>query len=336
MKMQLLIATNDNDYAEHLSNTLAEYHSAAIDVSVCSTTELLKEQLDSRRFDVALLEPSMTEAVDLQSINLPLLLWSEDIAHENAVDCMKIRKYQRISTMVSNILELYSGCVSNGRSVFTKKARVTVVWSPAGGVGKTTTALAFCAGKAAEDKQVLYLDMESFSSIRAYFEETGKSISSIFEMLETGEGNIGLLIKGICQKDSASAISYFCRPDNFDDMNVLAPENVVTLITACSEVADEIVIDMSCACDERTKNVFELADRILLVTDSTRTAQTKFSQFVSQNDVFQRIRGKSTLVANRGANVSGALVDSVVFLPFIQSADSTTVFKTLSNVNFEL
>ena len=332
MKTQLLIATDDLDYAEHLSNTISDKHADIIEVCVCSTAERLREQLPNRRFDAALLEAPLAEGVDMEAVRLPLLLWSEDCGaaatgHEGY---KKIRKYQRISLMVSNVLELVAKSQVNDCGLSTKRACITSVWSPAGGVGKTTAALALCARRASEGKQALYLDLEPFSSVNAYFDGEGRSISAAFEMLESGEGNIKMLARSILKHDAMSEIAYFCRPENYDDMNILSAEQITELIDACCEVTDELIIDLGGQCDERTRKVFELSDRVFLVTDSSGSAKMKYAQFVSQHNVFQRIKGKSTLVANKGAMVGGQLVTEVICFPLVQSDDSATIYKTLA------
>jgi len=362
MLIKTLIATGDCDYSEHLSNALSGNHSDAIDVCVCSTADNLRELLAVRKFDVALLEAPLIGDNDLHGIRLPLLLLSDDgnaMLHdfEDAGDpsgqtgssqferaanrlagvsgeLKSIRKYQRISSIAGSVLEQYSKVLTDEYDPESKKASITVVWSPAGGVGKTTVALAYAANRVSDGKQVLYLNLENFSSSPVYFAETGKSISAVFEMIESQEGNIKLLIRGIRQFSSDAGVSYLGRPGNFDDMNILSSEDVVALITACSDSADELIIDMSSACDERTRQAFELADRILLVTDPSSTAQTKYSQFVSQHNVFENIRMKSVLVANRGASVGDSLVGAVVRLPIVQSTDPTVVYKALSCNSF--
>ena len=332
MKTQLLVATADCGYAEHLSNVLSEYYSDVIDVSMCGAAEDFEERLAARKFDIALLEADMVEKGGLQSIRLPLVLWSENEQTSEVPDGIKtIRKYRRISSMVGEVLELYAKSLKNGSSACSKRARVTAVWSPVGGVGKTTAALAYAERKAAEGKQALYLDLQPFSSVGAYFSGGGRSISAVFEMIETEEGNVGMLTRSIRQQDNGSGISYFCCPENYDDMNILTPESTASLIDACLELADDLVIDMSCACDGRTRIVFELADRILLVTDASRTAQIKFSQFAAQHNIFRHIREKATLVANKGAIISEPLADEVISLPLVQSPDAVAVYKTLSS-----
>jgi len=333
MKTQLLVATSDAEYAEHLSNMLSEHHSDVIDVSLCRSGEKLREQLKSRKYDVALLEEDMIWEGDLLSIRLPLVLWSENEFSSEVPDGIKkIRKYQRISSMVGEVLELYAKGLKNGCGPCSKRARITAVWSPMGGVGKTTVALAYAERKASEGKQSLYLDLQPFSSLGVYFAAAGRSISAVFEMIETEEGDAGMLMRSIKQQDSGSGISYFCRPENYDDMNILTPEGLTLLIETCAELTEDLVVDMSCLCDSCTQKIFELADRILLVTDASRSSQIKFSQFATQHNIFQHIRDKTTLIANRGARITDTLVDDVIYLPLVQSPDAVAVYKTLSGI----
>ena len=302
-------------------------------MSLCGTPERLNEQLSTRKYDIALLDAAMIEEGSLASVRLPLALWSDNENSSEIPDGIKkIRKYRRISSMVGEVLELYAKGLKSVSGAGSKRARVTAVWSPMGGVGKTTAALAYAERKTSEGKQALYLDLQPFSSVSAYFADSGRSISSVFEMIETEEGDVGMLIRSIWQQDSESGITYFCRPENFDDMNILTPASIALLIEACASLTEELIVDMSCFCDARTLKVFELADRILLVTDATLAAQIKFSQFAAQHNIFQHIREKTTLVANRGAIVSEPLVDDVVSFPLVQTSDATAVYKTLSGL----
>lgn len=338
MKIKLLIATPDTDYAEFLSSRIAERHMDAADVSVCSSLEGLQDSLMDRKFDAALLEASLLEGADLCNIQLPLLLWTEDMNASDTLDTFKkIRKYQRVSSIVSCVQEQYAKVATDGRGFDQDKAHISVVWSPAGGVGKTTVALAYAAKKVSEGKRVLYLDLELFSSSSVYFDETGKGISTIFEMLENHEGNIKILIQGIRRYNSETGIAYFCRPDNFDDMNILTSENVSVLIDACAcaGATDELVIDMSCLCDERTQRIFDLADRVFLVTDMTTTSQTKLYQFATQHHIFENIRNKAIHIANKSAALGEPLTDTVISLPYVQTANAAIVYRTLVSYRFE-
>jgi Mrp family chromosome partitioning ATPase len=337
MRAKLLIASTDKDYTEHLSNRILEHHADAIDATICSSLELMRELLSAKKFDVALLEEVFIGDADLYAIHLPLLLWAEDEnATDSKTDLKKIRKYQKVSSIVAEVLEKCAKVSADIHGLDPEKAQITAVWSPSGGVGKTSVALAYAAKKALEGKQVLYLNLEPFSSVQVYFSETGRSISTVFEMLENHDGNAGMLIRGIRQLDADTGIAYFCRPENFDDMNILSTENVAELINACAGVMEEVVVDMSCLCDERAQQVFEYADKAFIVTDASITAQTKLLQFTAQHHVFERIKDKAFLVANKGAVINNQLTDAIIMLPLVKSVDASTVYKTLSGCSFEM
>ncbi|MDR0491523.1 MAG: hypothetical protein LBH28_09810 [Oscillospiraceae bacterium] len=331
MKIRLLIAADDIEYTEHLSNFLSEKYSDTFFVSVCIASERLLELLSAQDFDVALLDTSLIGSTAIGSVRMPLLLWDEnEFLSDTCCNFARISKYQRISSIVGEILENYAKVSTPGICLDSDKSSITAIWSPAGGVGKTTVALAYASGKAANGESVLYLNLEHFSSTQAFFANVGKSISSVFEMLEKNEGNLQMLIRGILCHDTGTGVSYFCKPDNFDDMNILSAEDIATLTMSCAGITDELIIDLPCTCDERIRQVFEYADRVLLVTDQTSAAQAKLRQFASQHSVFERIRGKAALIANKGASFAEPFIEVSAFLPFVQSADASAVYKTLS------
>ena len=329
MRVKLLIATTDTVYAKLISDSISKNHTDIIDVSVCGEINNFIEALTKKRYDIALMDAEFMEAADTQVINLPMLLWTgHEPASEKNGKCAIIPKYQRISSTVSAILRQYAEVSKNNRDMMLKCANITAVWSPSGGAGKTTVALAYAASRAAEEKEVLYLNLEDFSSIPGYFKETGTSISAVFEMLDSNEGDIKMLVQGIRRRDNG--IMYLCSPDNFDDICILTSENVKSLVTSCAQTADELVIDLSCACDSRTRKVFELADTVLIVTEATTTAEAKLTQFSSQHNVLESILEKTMIVANKGAAAALPLIDAVIRLPFVQSDDETAVYKALS------
>jgi MinD-like ATPase involved in chromosome partitioning or flagellar assembly len=333
MKTNLLICTADTAYAEHLSRHLSERHADAFEVCVCLESGSLHDTIKSQTFDAALIDPGLSVGADLRPVRVPLLIWSEESDDAEASgEYKRVRKYQRISSIVAEILTSCAEMLSDARVEDLEKARVTVVWSPAGGVGKTTVALAYAAKKVADGKETLYLDMEHFSSVPVYFHEAGTSISSVFEMLENGSGNIQMLIRAIRKQDNGDGIAYISRPDNYDDMNILSAEDAATLLRACCGVAEEVVVDMPCVCDARTRKLFEIADKIFLVTDATAAARTKVSQFVTQHNVYGGIKAKLAVVANRGATVSDTPTPSpeIVALPHVASYNAQAVYRSLA------
>ena len=333
MKIKLLIATADSNYAEHLSNILSEKYANTFEVSVCSSAERLQDLLAANRFDAGLLEHNFTFADNLKSISLPLVFINE-AGFAGSIDngLKKIRKYQRISSIVGNILENYAEIDKNTGTFGINNAHITAVWSPAGGTGKTTVALAYAARKVYGGKQATYLNLENFSSTSVYFQENGKSISKVFEKLES---NVHMFLMGIRQQDSGTGIAYFGGPENYDDINILTADDIETIISACAAGTDELVIDLSSYCDQRIQRVFSLADTILIICDQSGTSQAKLKQFINQHNIFRQTQAKTILINNKGARVTEAEIKKTIQLPHVQSTDPVAVYKALSGGNFE-
>ena len=335
MRIKLLIATGDADYAEHLSNMLSERHGDDFEVGVYTSAAGLRDFMAANPYDAALLESDFLSAAPLNAVRLPLLLVGETgaVAGEGTDAVRKILKYQRISSLAGKIMEYYAE-VSAGLSGFGgRRARVTAVWSPAGGAGKTTVALAYAASRVSAGKQAVYLSLENFSSTAAYFPETGPSISRLFEKLEA---NAQMFQKGIRQLDAGTGVAYFCGPDNYDDLNVLSAEDMESLIGACAEDTDELVVDLSSQCDRRTQAILALADTVMLVCDFSAASQAKLRQFMNQHSIFGQIRTKAVLVNNKGAQFAAPDLSRTIQLPVVHAADPGAVFKTLSGGRFDL
>ncbi|WP_195986090.1 hypothetical protein [Clostridium sp. D33t1_170424_F3] len=331
MKIQLLIATQDTDYSDHLSAVLLDKYAKSFEVSTCSSAARLSEMLSAHRYDAALLDPELAAEKPLKEVALPLLLWDEITGAGAQTESFgAVRKYQRVSAIVEDVLGKYAGISGKKEFPESGSAHVAAVWSPAGGTGKTTVALAYAAQCVANGKQTVYLDLEYFSSVPVYFSNDGKSISEAFG--KQG-GNLVLLLQSIRRQDDGSGIFYFCRPNNYDDMNVLSVRDVQELVAAAASGADEVVLDLSAACDERCRSLLKLADTVLAVVDGSQKCRVKWEQFCSQHDLFEQIRPKCILVGNMGAQ-AGAAVERSVTLPYVPSDNPVSIYKSLSAVNF--
>lgn len=328
MKVRLLIATEDTDYSNYLSEVLRSRYADMVDPYLCSTVERAADALEKNHYHVGLFSPSFAREIGPGGAELSLILWDE----RNLVDFAgeqweSIRKYQRISSIMEDVLERYARIAKSSGGLNENNAHITLVWSPAGGTGKTTVALAYAAQCVAREKKTLYLNLEFFSSSSIYFANDGKSISEAFEKMS---GNRELLLQSIRRQDRGSGIYYFCSPNNYDDINALTEEDIEDLIRAVAQGMDELVVDLPSICDGRCANLMRLAQRILIVTDGSRRSKTKWEQFQTQHNTFEMISDKITLVGNKGVQLRNEQVNSVVLLPYINSDNPVSIYKSLS------
>lgn len=332
MKVRILIALSDNAYLERLTCVMSEQYANLLEITACSSKDNLQQILRNDRVDVVLVDLELVDALDRTAVRMPMLLW-DGMADISTVDknLRIIKKYQRISAITAAVLEYYS-TLPNNDPMLEDGAEIITVWSPAGGCGNTTVALAYAAQAVSSGRKTIYLDLEPFSSVDVYFAAGGKSISSVFERLDA---NPELLLQSMQQKDNSSGICYFNKPDNYDDINELTGDDIKTLVRACARICDTLVVDYSGACNKHAKILFEVSRKVLIVVNDETASQKKWTQFCTQHSAFETIREKAVLVKNRGAaKTSDNGVASTVLLPVVQSADPIVVYKTLSSGYF--
>lgn len=331
MKIQLLIASMDSSYVEHISSVLAEKYADTFELSICSNENSMLEQVGRRSFEVALFDPAMVNGKELKSVRLPVLLWDGQTALDSGVAALKkIKKYQRISSIVSELLEEYAQIAKGNSGFDDSHGLITAVWSPSGGSGKTTVALAYAAQRVAEGAKTVYLDFQLFSCAAAYFPQSGKSISSVFEQLDS---RVALLLQSIRQQDNESGIFYFKQVENYEDIQILEPNDVAELLRSCTHGVDEVVVDLSSVLDEKVRSILTLADKVFLVSDASKTGVAKWEQFCLQRSFYENVLTKAILVANRGGRMNWGQSENTIMLPCVKSNDPIVVYKTLS-MNF--
>ncbi len=330
MKIRLIIVTKEREYAELFYDGAASKRDL-VDIDICTSYEKLDAMLQQGRYDVVLAERDAVDYVDPSRVKLILLLWNQKQGMSEYVQEMPmVKKYQRISGILSDVQGQYAK-VAPEHFGASDKGRITAVWSPAGGTGKTSVALASAVRSALNGRKTTYLDLEYFSGTEALFERSGKSLSTVFTQLS---GNLALQMQSIRLEDSNTNVNYFSPPSNYDDMNELTEEDILALVRAASGSAEELVVDLSSLCDRKNRAIFEVADRILLVVDQSAVAAAKLQQFMNQNSVFHTYLDKITVVANKGASVKLPENVDVVRLPLVHSVDPVSVYTTLSAKSF--
>lgn len=327
MKIRLIIVTKERTYAERFFSGAASKRDA-VDIDICTSYDRLDGMLRGGKYDVALSEPEAVDYMDLRQVKLAVLLQDPKRA-VSYPDMARVVKYQRISTILSEIQGLFAQ-VAPEQFHSGSGGRVTVVWSPAGGVGKTTVALASAVRASSDGKKATYLDLEAFSGTPALFQQEGKSLSQAFAHLS---GNLAMQLQSIRLEDGQTGLRYFSPPSNFDDMNELTEEDLLQLVQAAAEGSDELVVDLSSSCDKRTVALLKAADRILLVVDGSPVAQAKLRQFTQQNSIYATYQDKMTLVVNKGGSMDLPGVPKVS-LQLVHTTDPVSVFTTLSAKRF--
>ena len=142
MKIRLILATSDKEYAERFAAGVSDSH-GTMEISVCTNLEKLGELVQEEYYDICLADPEALAKFNHDFVKLTVTLWN---THANGAlgenTPHRVRKYQRISSIVSQLIRMYAD-VADKSALSGNPADITVVWSPSGGCGKTTVAVAY-------------------------------------------------------------------------------------------------------------------------------------------------------------------------------------------------
>lgn len=330
MRIRLLIADGDTSYLKRINDILVEEYYDVLDTTICLSRERLQELAVSARFDIGLISCDFVSADVIHCIRMPLLLWDHTKDQVKPADLPTIRKYQRVSKLINQVLNKYAAISPGYGNEDQNYGAVWGFWSPGGGCGQTALAIGCASKEAALGKRVLYLDLESFSSAPSYFQEPGNSISAVFELLE---GNVELAIQSNMTLDARTGVYFFGVPENYGDISALDCEDIQKLVRAAASYVDLVVIDMFDGYDERVKMLFEYADRLFFVYDQTIVSQKKLLQFIAQSGGISQFDNKVRILANKGAET--AILNEVkpISIPIYQGSTSA-ICAALSSVSY--
>ncbi|MBQ8231853.1 MAG: AAA family ATPase [Lachnospiraceae bacterium] len=300
MNISVAIADVNRDYLERLVEVLEDYED--LSVSMFTNADRLEQALQTKRFDIVLFDPDISEKkISFYNTKLSMCLYSEEARNAGLyADCDKVIKYQRVSKIYKEVIKAYAdkaGYLADFDN--SQRTKILAVYSPIGGCGKTTIALALANKLSAYGKNVLFLSMEQLDSsslVNAHTEET-EGITVLIE--SAGENaSFQLKLKGIIKK-GFNNISYIEGFERFVDYNTVSQEemfDVVDKIRKCGS-CDVVVVDMQSSMDGIGKAVFEQADNIVVVDRSGELPSRKMDMF-AQQALVREYAGKMCKISN--------------------------------------
>jgi pilus assembly protein CpaE len=150
-----------------------------------------------------------------------------------------------------------------------RAGHVLVVYSPVGGVGKTTIATSLASGLMKEDVKVLLIDADlQFADIGTFLNLTPQS--TITEVAEdVNDLDTELFENIVATHDSGLKVLTGPTRPEFADALWDRPETISTIIQKVRGSYDFVVVDTGTRLDQTLSNVLEHATRILLVGTPT-------------------------------------------------------------------
>lgn len=189
--------------------------------------------------------------------------------------------------------------------------RLISIFSPKGGVGRTTLAVNLAVALKLErpnlrvalmDGSLLFGDVGVMMDLRS--EKTINDLVTRFDQLDAD------LLSDVMVTHS-SGVRVLQAPQSPQQAELITPEHIKAILELLRKNFDYVFVDTWSSFQERILTMLDLSDRIILVTTLEMSAIKNIKLFLEVAELLQYPAGKIILVANRAEARSGIPVQEV-------------------------
>ena len=283
-KINIVIADSDELYLNHLSEYLIE-KSGQFDVYSFTAKQSLAGFLSAKnaKIDILAFSEDM-DCAEIAAADIPakVLLSDGAFTQSGTYDC--VNKYQKADKFISEILMIFAeksgrvDAVARGN----KKTKMIGFYSPVGGSGKTTFALAAASALGAAGKRVFYLNAERINSVGSILCKGDKgSMSDVYLAVKTKNASVPLSIVAAKHDDPQLRFSYVNPAESTLEINELTAAEFRKLLSAFEELGefDVVVVDFDSELTKGKISYLQIMDQIIMPFTSEARSLEKMVQF---------------------------------------------------------
>ncbi len=284
MNISIAIADSNKEYVERLLEVLQQYDELTI--HVYTNWQKLQTAMVGGRFDVVLFDPDISdERMTFSKVRLPVCLYSDEARNCGLyADTAKVIKYQRISSIYKEMIRAYAEKAGYSADFDrSQNTTVAVVYSPMGGSGKTTVALALASKLASQGQSVLFISAEQLDSSNCVNPHNEDGIITLVQAAADDQVSFPLTVKGVMKQglNNMFYIEGFQRLADYDAVTDKEMSDVFDKLRR-SGVCNVLVVDMETSLNAVGRAVADLADTIVLVERPGELPAAKVEMFAHQ------------------------------------------------------
>ena len=316
-KPRVIIADTDKNYIFPLQQKFVEDFFEKIDLEIITDAAYFKEFFSlPQRIDVLIVSEDLYEE-SLQRHNISNIFLMTEQYEESQTDTVSLNlifKYTSIKEIFNEIIGK-SFEVLNVSSKIKKETQVIVVYSAAGGVGKTTVSMGVAASLTKHYKRVLYINAAYLQTFAHMLNNPSPvSSSDVYLKLNNAKEGVYSDIKYIIRSELFSYLPPFKASLMSLGIDYSVFEKII-LGAKKSGDYDYIVVDTDITFNEAKAKLLNCADKVVVVTDQS------YSSVCSTNTLVSNINGinneKYIFICNDFIkNRYNALVDQKIHLNF--------------------
>ena len=286
-KLSLVIADRDEEYLKALSNYLSNNHFKEFVITAISDELYLKEFLNTiQGVDILLIGKDFYNNNMSNKFISKIIILGEDKLKESSE---YIYKYQIASNIYKKIKNSYIELNPSYESYDDSKdkiSKVTTVYSPIGGIGKTSVAISIALKLSEKSRNVLYINFEDISSVETFLECSNRN--SMSEMLYLAKDRNKLLRDKILNNilTDSLGICYFSPVNSVLDLENLNRDDIIFFINEIKKLNkfDNIIIDLGSKFNSIYAGILNESDNVIVLMGSDLISKVKMENFLKQQE----------------------------------------------------
>lgn len=300
MKQSLIIADDDSIFVENLEEYIMRNHDDEFLIRTFIDKKYFEEFfLTPKKVDILLLNPKFEfEGMKNQFINNIVLISDDEESEDLPYDYIfRFGEITSIYNKIKNLGNKNSGYGSyQTDNLILDKTKVISVYSPIGGVGKSTIAMATAIELSAQGNKVLYLNLENMPTTNVYFNinKGSKNLSDIIDYLNVGGSELTNHIQDCIKKDTDTKVAYINPADNIFGLEEMNSDDIKHLINILIDMKKftHIVIDTSSTYNTFKKAIIDISDKIITPIEQSSICREKvlnFLKYIDEEELYKFI-----------------------------------------------
>lgn len=268
-KPRIIIADNDINYLIPLQLKFIENFFEEINLEIITDLDYFNEFFSSpQQADILIVSEKLYQ-ISLSRHNIAHIFIMTEQSENSDGDTTttdRIFKYSSIKEIFSKIVGKSTDVLSSVRPD-KAEAEIILVYSAAGGVGKTTVSMGISSVLTKSYKRVLYINASHLQSFGHMLTDSSPIRSSdIYFKLKHTSSDAYSDVRSAIRKEDFYYLPPFRAALISLDINYSVFESIITSAKASKEY-DFIVVDADVSFDENKAKLFNIASKVLIITD---------------------------------------------------------------------
>lgn len=298
-KINLVIFDYDNEYIESLSQLFNKKYYKYFKIEAINNYKQFENIIsEGKKIDILLVNEAVKNEVSNLNFIKSIIYLTEKRSTQD-IDSNIIYKYQSGQSIFNSIKRI---CKAINKDIefedIYDDSYLISIFSPVGGVGKTSIAISLCEKMISYGKKVLYLNMEELNCMPIFFESNSKdkNISDLFYNINEDEDCIKKIISEIINRGK-NGLWYINPHNSIFDLAELTPENFINAINYLKRYSecDYIIVDLGCLFSSIYSSLIQMSDKTLLIMQQSNVALQKISSLLKQIEDLEKVN----LVVNK-------------------------------------